>query len=370
MNPIPAAGQNPNAKPGESPVKSTEIPGQPVMIGLRDLCLAYAGRQALQDISFEVFRGERFALLGPNGSGKSTLLRILSTLLRPTSGTAEVDGLDTTAHPGAVRNRLGVVFQTPGLDGKLSVSENLRFQGYLFGLSGRKLAGRVDEVLERFGLEPRRRDKVETLSGGLKRRVELAKALLHRPALLLLDEPSTGLDPAARRNFWNTLDQLHDAGGLTIVLTTHLMDEAERCDRVALLDQGRTVAVDTPGALKKDLGETVVVIETPRPAALKPRLASLLGLEVTLRDGKLHLSRNHENPPGKIAREKDFDVGVIQRLLDEFGDEITSVRLGRPTLDDVFLARTGRTITEMEDGVEDGVEIQEEGGDVPRGEGP
>lgn len=328
----------------------------PPMVGLHDLGLSYGERKALQNISFEVAAGERFALLGPNGSGKSTLLRILSTLLRPSGGRAEVDGLDTTAHPGAVRNRLGVVFQTPGLDGKLSVAENLRFQGYLFGLSGKKLAARVDEVLERFGLEPRRRDKVETLSGGLKRRAELAKALLHRPALLLLDEPSTGLDPAARRNFWDTLDQLHDEGGLTIVLTTHLMEEAERCDRVALLDQGRTVAVDTPGALKKELGETVVVIETPRPAALEPRLKGLLGLEVTLRDGKLHLSGNSGADPGG----KDFDAGVIQRLLNEFGDEITSVRLGRPTLDDVFLARTGRSIA----GGEDGENSPEETGDA------
>ncbi|MEE8435362.1 MAG: ABC transporter ATP-binding protein [bacterium] len=357
MNPISAGKPHSNAPPGESPVKPSP---QSVMVGLRDLCLSYDGRRALQDISFEVWSGERFALLGPNGSGKSTLLRILSTLLRPSSGTAEVDGLDTTAHPGAVRNRLGVVFQTPGLDGKLSVAENLRFQGYLFGLSGRKLAARVDEVLERFGLESRRRDMVETLSGGLKRRAELAKALLHRPALLLLDEPSTGLDPAARRNFWDTLDQLHDEGGLTIVLTTHLMEEAERCGRVALLDQGRTVAVDTPGALKKDLGETVVVIETPRPAALEPRLTSLLGLEVILRDGKLHLSQTH----GVHQGEKDFDASVIQRLLNEFGDEITAVRLGRPTLDDVFLARTGRTIT----GGEGGGDIREEGGDVPPGE--
>ena len=366
MKPSPAAKPNPNATPGESVNPSAQM----AMVGLRDLCLSYGEHRALRDISFEVWRGERFALLGPNGSGKSTLLRILSTLLRPSSGTAEVDGLDTTAHPAAVRNRLGVVFQTPGLDIKLSVAENLRFQGYLFGLSGKKLAARVDQVLERFGLESRRRDKVETLSGGLKRRAELAKALLHRPALLLLDEPSTGLDPAARRNFWDTLDQLHAESGLTIVLTTHLMDEAERCGRVALLDQGRTVAVDTPGALKRDLGESKVVIETPRPAELKPRLESLLGLEVTLRDGKLHLPPNQGTPAGASGGEKSFDVSVIQRLLDQFGDEITAVRLGRPTLDDVFLARTGRTITGSGDGDGDGDEIREAGENVSPGEGP
>ena len=319
MNPGTLTESHPKAGPGDAPGQPSE------MVGLHDLCLSYGDRRALQDISFQIGRGERFALLGPNGSGKSTLLRILSTLLRPSSGTATVEGLDTTTHPGAVRNRLGVVFQAPGLDGKLSVSENLRFQGYLFGLSGRKLAARVDQVLEQFALESRRRDRVETLSGGLKRRAELAKALLHRPALLLLDEPSTGLDPAARRNFWGLLDRLHDEGGLTIVLTTHLMDEAERCGRVALLDQGRTVAEDTPAALKKELGETVVVIETPRPAALEPRLVNAFGLAVTLRDGKLHLSPNHGEPQGKSA----FDASLIERLLADFGDDITAVRLGR-----------------------------------------
>lgn len=369
MNPGNVAESHPEAGPGDAPGQPSE------MIGLHDLCLSYGDRRALQDISFQVGRGERFALLGPNGSGKSTLLRILSTLLRPSSGTATVEGLDTITHPGAVRNRLGVVFQAPGLDGKLSVSENLRFQGYLFGLSGRKLAARVDQVLEQFALESRRRDRVETLSGGLKRRAELAKALLHRPALLLLDEPSTGLDPTARRNFWGLLDGLHDEGGLTIVLTTHLMDEAERCGRVALLDQGRTVAVDTPAALKKELGETVVVIETPRPAALEPRLVSAFGMAVTLRDGKLHLSPNDGAAQGKST----FDASLIERLLADFGDEITAVRLGRPTLDDVFMARTGRSITGGEDGdappgdgdapPADG-DVPSGGGDVPPGGRP
>ena len=323
--------QSSSQTPPTEGAPSSQPPTAGAPVSLEGVSLTYGGRAALADISMHIGPGERFALLGPNGSGKSTLLRIVSTLLSPSAGRVRVDGLDLATHPGAVRHRLGVVFQTPGLDGKLSVVENLRFHGYLFGLSGRRLASRIDPLLERFGLKDRRRERVETLSGGLKRRVELAKALLNRPAVLLLDEPSTGLDLAARQVFWETLDELHAEGGLTIIVATHLMEEADRCGRVALLDGGRTVAMDAPMALKRELGETMIVIEAPGSEGLRERVSAALGLEVTTRDGRLHLPLN-------------ADPALVPRLMAEFGAEISAVRLGRPTLDDVFMARTGRTI--------------------------
>jgi ABC-2 type transport system ATP-binding protein len=293
--------------------------------------LRYGERVALQRVSFEVAPRELFALLGPNGSGKSTLLRILSTLLRPSAGRARIDGVDVSEQPAAARHRLGVVFQAPGLDKKLTVAENLRFQGYLYGLSGRTLSARIDALLERFGLGERRRDAAGTLSGGLRRRVELAKALLHRPRVLLLDEPSSGLDLPSRQAFWQTLDELRSEDALTVVVATHLMDEAERCGRVALLDQGRLVALDAPGALKHDLGETVLTLEAADPAALLARLGERMGLQGVVQDGMVRLHGA-------------ADPALAPRLMAAFPQEITALRLGRPTLGDVFLARTGHTM--------------------------
>jgi len=271
------------------------------------------------------------ALLGPNGSGKSTLLRILSTLLRPSAGRALLDGLDVSVEPAAARRRLGVVFQARGLDAKLSLVENLRFQGYLYGMSGRTLAERIAALLERFGLAERRHDRAGTLSGGLRRRVELAKALLHRPRVLLLDEPSTGLDLPSRQAFWQTLDELRREDALTVLVATHSMEEAERCGRVALLDAGRLIALDSPGALKQGLGDTVLTLEAPDPHALLRRLSERMGLYGVAQDGTVRL-----HGPA--------DPALAPRLLAEFPAEISALRLGRPTLGDVFLARTGHAM--------------------------
>jgi len=218
-----------------------------------DLKHRYGERESLRGLSFSVASGALFAMLGPNGGGKTTLFRIISTLIAPTSGTVEVFGIDVGTHPAEARKQLGVVFQSPAIDPWLTVLENLRHHGYLYGLSGAPLARGIERALERFGLTPRAGDRVGTLSGGLRRRVELAKALLPEPPLLVLDEPSSGLDPAARRELLQELRRLRDDEGTTIVLTTHLMEEAAVSDRVGILHEGRLVAIGAPGDLVANL---------------------------------------------------------------------------------------------------------------------
>lgn len=297
-------------------------------IVVTDLRQRFGEREALAGVSFEVKRGEIFGLLGPNGSGKTTTFRILSTLVRPTGGAVRVFGLDLATSSAAVRGRIGVVFQRPGVDGKLTVAENVRCHGRLYGLGGAELAERTGRILERLGLSDRARDRVDTLSGGLQRRVELAKGLLHKPELLLLDEPSTGLDPAARRDFNQYLARLRDEEGVTVVLTTHYMEEAERCDRVAILHEGRMVCLDTPDALKASVGGDVVSIQTPDPQALQALIRERLGFEAALVDGALRIERPRAHE-------------LIARLVDAFPAEVKSVSFGRPTLEDVFIHLTG-----------------------------
>jgi ABC-2 type transport system ATP-binding protein len=274
-----------------------------------------------------------FGLLGPNGSGKSTLLRILSTLLRPEAGGAHVIGHDVVREPDLVRRALGVVFQNASVDRKLTVEENLTCHASLYGLSGRALAERLDATLERLGLAARRSERVERLSGGLERRVELAKALLVGARVLLLDEPSTALDPGARRDFLGYLRELRDAAGLTVLLSTHDLEEAERCDRVAIFDAGRIVALGTPDDLKAAVGGDVLVIRATAPEALRERLAARLGLEVRLVDGTLRIERprGHE---------------LVRDVVEAFPGEVRTVTVGKPTLGDVFVRLTGHGLAE------------------------
>ncbi len=239
-------------------------------LSTKGLTHRYGDRLALDDVSLRVAPREIFGLLGPNGGGKTTLFRILSTLVRPTSGTASILGLDLLRDTTALRARIGVVFQAPSLDKKLRVRENLAHQGHLYGLSGAALHERIDHLLIEFNLRDRARDLVETLSGGLQRRVEIAKSLLHRPELLLLDEPSTGLDPGARIDLWQTLYRLRDQQNVTVLLTTHLMEEAERCDRVAIIDQGRIVAEGTPEELRAEIGGDVISARSRDATSLRP----------------------------------------------------------------------------------------------------
>jgi ABC-2 type transport system ATP-binding protein len=291
----------------------------------------YGARQALAGVSFTVERGEIFGLLGPNGGGKTTLFQIVSTLMLPTEGTVRVFGADVVTDPAAARRQMGVVFQAPALDTRLTVVENLRHQGHLYGLHGADLARRIDDALARVRLADRARDLVKTLSGGLQRRAELAKALLHRPALLILDEPSTGLDPAARRDVREYLETLRDRDGTTVMLTTHLMDEGAECDRVAILHEGRLVAMGRPQTLTEAIGGDILTITARGRDGLAERIAERFGVRVDLVDDHLRIER---------ARAHEFIPGLVEA----FPGEIDAVTFGKPTLEDVFVHHTGRRL--------------------------
>ena len=287
------------------------------MISISCLTHDYGSRRALDDVSFEVAHGEIFGLLGPNGGGKTTLFRIVSTLMRPTAGTASIAGHDCITEAATVRRKIGVVFQSPSLDKKLTVFENLKHHGHLYRLRGGALKARIAEMLERVGVGDRAHERIENLSGGMRRRVELAKGLLHEPSVLLLDEPSTGLDPGARLDLWTYLREI----SVTSLLTTHLMEEAERCDRLGILDQGKLVALGTPDELRARIGGDVVTITT----ADESLAAEAQGTWV---DGTVRI----EAPNGHA---------LIPRLVERFGDRIDGIALTKPTLEDVFIQLTG-----------------------------
>jgi ABC-2 type transport system ATP-binding protein len=293
----------------------------------------YGARQALDGVSFTVEQGEIFGLLGPNGGGKTTLFRILATMLTPTAGAARVFGLDVARERDLVRRRLGVVFQSPSLDKKLTAFENLWHHGHLYGYSGKPLHERIGEMLGRVGLAERAGDVVETLSGGQRRRVELAKGLLHRPALLLLDEPSTGLDPGARRDLMEQLEQLRRADGVTVLMTTHILEEAEGCDRLGILHRGRLVAIGAPDALKEKIGGDVISVGAKDPAALARAIREKFGGEPTVLDGTVRLER---------PRAHEF----VASLVEAFPGQIGAIQLGKPTLEDVFIRETGHRLGE------------------------
>jgi len=293
-----------------------------------DLGFHYGERAALSDVNFTVRRGEIFAFLGPNGGGKTTLFRILSTLIPPQTGRVRMLGDDLAGATLAVRRRIGVVFQHPSVDGKLTVAENLRHHGHLYGLSGRTLRDRCALMSERLNITDRSGDLVDTLSGGLRRRVELAKALLHEPELLLLDEPSTGLDPIARRDFHAQLIRLRDESGVTVVLTTHYMDEAERCDRIGILHQGRLVAVAPPLELKSSVGGDVVVVRGPHAESIAQAIRQRLRINCTVIDGAVRIERPRAHE-------------IVREVVDLCGDEVESIVFGKPTLEDAFVHLTG-----------------------------
>jgi len=300
------------------------------VIQVENLTHRYGDRTALADVAFQVRKGEIFGLLGPNGGGKSTLFRILSTMMVPTAGRAMLAGYDVVRDAAAVRRHVGVVFQTQSLDKALTVEENLRAQGHLHGLSGAALRERIEFAAERLGLKDRRRDLVETLSGGLRRRVEIAKALLHRPQILLMDEASTGLDPAARRDLSRHIELLRERDGVTILLTTHILEEADRCDRLVLLHQGRIVAAGSPADLRSRIGGDVVELETEDPA-LAARIGERFAVPAAARDGRVRV---------EIENGHRF----IAEVVEAFPGAIRSVGLHKPTLEDVFVHETGAGI--------------------------
>jgi ABC-2 type transport system ATP-binding protein len=287
----------------------------------------YGDREALCGVDLQVAVGEIFALLGPNGSGKTTLFRLLSTLVPLQQGHIEVAGVDVARDQLGVRRKIGIVFQSPSLDKKLTVDENIACQAALYGLSGAAMKSRRDQVLERLKLTDRRGDFCETLSGGLRRRVELAKGMLHRPRVMLLDEPSTGLDPSARIDLWQSLREMADEG-ITVVLTTHLLEEADKADRVAILAAGRVIVEGTPDSLRAELGEGLITITSSDPAGVAAILRDELGLESQQVARQIRV-RSPQAPT------------LVPSIAERLGDKAQSISVGRPGLEDVFIAKTG-----------------------------
>lgn len=313
-------------EPASVPARSAASP-----ISLDQVSHDYGTRLALDHLSFDVRPAEIFGLLGPNGSGKTTLFRILSTLMVPTGGHAYISGYDVATHPTQARQQTGIVFQASSLDVKLTVAENLMHQGHLYGLSGRELQTRSKEVLARVGLSDRASDLAETLSGGQKRRVELAKGLIHSPSVLLLDEPSTGLDPGARIDLWHYLRLLRDEQGVTVLVTTHLMEEAEHCDRLAFLNAGRLVALGSPAELKAQIGGDIVQFDTASPEAAQQLAAAL--------EQRFRVTPVIVENAVRVEREQGHRF--LTEVVEAFPGAVEGVSVAKPSLEDVFIQRTG-----------------------------
>ena len=303
------------------------------IIEVQNLTYRYGEKIALNGLSFSVGKGEIFGFLGPNGGGKTTTFKLLSTLFSCQPGQVKMFGLDLAKDKIAIRRKMGIVFQLPALDKQLSVRENLKHQGHLYGIGGVELEKRIDRDLERLSLKDRTKDKVKTLSGGLQRRVELAKALLNDPELMILDEPSTGLDPAARKEFWGHLETLRKDQGMTVLVTTHYLEEADRCDRLLILDKGEKVALGNPEQLKAEIGGEVLRARAKNPESLLKAIEEKLRVKALLLGGLI-----------QIAQPKAHNL--VAPLLESFPNEILSLTIGLPTLEDVFIHRTGRRLME------------------------
>lgn len=288
----------------------------------------YGKHLAVDQLSFSVDQGEIFIFLGPNGSGKTTLFRVLSTLIPIQEGEVQILGDPLREQVNTIRSKIGVVFQAPSLDKKLTVSENLEHQGLLYGIPSSELKTRTQEMLSALGLSDKAGTLTEQLSGGQRRRVELAKGMMHRPQLLLLDEPSTGLDPGARADLWKYLHQVRSEQGVTIVMTTHLLEEAERADRIAIMDQGKLAALDAPAALQASVGGDSITIRSEDPQKLADGIREKFSCEATLLDGSVRLEQSEGHQ-------------WIGRLVEAFPNEISQITLGKPTLEDVFIDLTG-----------------------------
>lgn len=305
------------------------LPSLHSIISVESLVHRYGDRTALNGISFDVRPAELFGLLGPNGSGKTTLFRILSTLMLPTAGRATIMGCDAAQEPARLRHQIGVVFQAQSIDKKLTAYENLWHQGHLYGLRGKALKQRIEEILSRVGLADRAQELVETFSGGMQRRIELAKGLLHHPGVLLLDEPTTGLDPGARRDLWQYLAILRDEEHVSVLVTTHLMEEAERCDRLAIMNEGNLVALGTPAELKSEIGGDVVLLEAAHDAGLlAERIRARFHVETTVLENQVRMEREGAHR-------------FVTEVVEAFPGEIEAISVSKPALEDVFIRRTG-----------------------------
>lgn len=303
-------------------------------IKFSNISFSYGDKFALNDVSFGVEQGELFSVVGPNGGGKSTTFKVLSTLIKPQKGSLGFWGIDGVKEPDKIRPHLGVVFQSPALDKKLTVKENLQYHGLLYGLKRKELKERIQVLLRRFDLAERADQRVEKLSGGLKRRVEISKALLSHPKLLILDEPTTGLDPVARREMWSFLEKLRREEGLTIIFTTHLMEEAEASQRTLLLNEGKVVVLGTPAELKAKLGGDIIALKGQDPLKLKGDIETQFSVKVQRIEDELRI-------------EKTNGAQFIPALVEAFPKQILSVTLGKPSLEDLFIHLTGKKFTEQ-----------------------
>jgi ABC-2 type transport system ATP-binding protein len=308
---------------------------RPPAVSVRGLTKSYGDVEAVAGIDFDVVAGETFGFLGPNGAGKSTTIGVLCTLVRPTGGRATVAGHDVARERDAVRRNIGLVFQDTTLDGYLSAEQNLRLHAELYGVPRAVVGDRMRQVMEMVGLWERRGSLVRTFSGGMKRRLEIARGLLHSPRVLFLDEPTVGLDPQTRSSIWGYIRELKAREDITIFLTTHYMDEAEYCDRIAIMDRGRIIVLDTPEALKASVGRDRVMISTDDDEAAIAALHERFGLEATVAEGLVTIS-------------VESGGAFVPRLFEGLGVPIRSVSVSRPSLDDVFMSYTGTTIRDAE----------------------
>ncbi len=303
------------------------------IIEVHELVKQFGDFTAVAGIDFQMEQGEFFGFLGPNGAGKTTTINILATLLPPTRGRAVLAGFDVLTQPNQVRQSIGMGFQDPSLDNRLTAEENLIFHAMLYNVPKRLRAERIEQVLGIVGLSDRRHSQVQTFSGGMKRRLEIARGLLHYPKVLFLDEPTAGLDPQTRNAIWEHIRRLRDQLGITVFMTTHYLDEAENCGRIAIIDHGKIQALDSPAALKRRVGGDVVIVAGD--AALQNDLASRYGVNVQKVDGQFHF---------QVAAGAEF----VPRVVMDFKDRIQSIQIKHPSLDDVFLQLTGRAIREEE----------------------
>jgi len=312
------------------------------IISVKNLAKTFDGITAVNDISFEVEEGTIFGFLGPNGAGKTTTINILCTLLSPTSGSASIAGHDCMKKPSDVRKAIGIVFQDTTLDKDLTAYENLIFHAYLYNVPKKEMRDRVDDTLKFVDLYERKNDLVKKFSGGMKRRLEVARGMIHHPRVLFLDEPTLGLDPQSRTNLWDFIKRLPERHNVTIFMTTHYMEEAEVCDKIAIIDNGKIISMGSPDELKRTVGGDIVYVKTTDNTNAKKEIEKLFGLSVTEKEGEIYMTCTMGDT-------------CIPEMIRTIGEKVISVRLQRPTLNDVFLKLTGKAIRELEVSSNDGI---------------